>query len=822
MDKEIAEALQFDPFRKRRTEADQNEIEEALKFDPFRKQSEEGTGGTYDFAYQPDVVKTPDGAQGISTVSGGVRAQYNTADEPSAGFGTMMETSFVDSPAAKAKIFSKARGIPIERYRIRSGEVEFKNDKGRWQREISDLPTDQLKNIGASVVADPRTYLGTAGAIGAGTAGAVLGTMAGGGIRKDIGRLVYGDEDQGVLSNMVDMAMDGILALGGEMAGKVLSGGINKYLGGSAVRTMKGAGKEISRGLLSPEDHAQALVIQRLAEQHGIKLGPHQLYDRTGMTNAWKYLRQHPQTSDAIQKIERAMAGQVEDAMTVFIKKMQGGLDTPFELGTKLKGAAENAISKAETIRANKARPFYEKAFEPKQVIDTETLQKQRDFISSAIRELERKITPEPDLNAMVAELKRRDIPAMKQYRETDSDFLDRIASDYKRITKKEIPMTEKVAKESASKIEDLIKQRDIIDNAMAGMPPAGFQTPTKLFKVDVSDAIAEVDRLMGETVEGDPSYAALKRIKRMLDAADGNPRKLDRVKRSGIDNVLSKTQTNKTLSRELKIVKDQLTAAMDNQVPGYAKARLVYSEASEPVDRLKESIIGQLANLEGDKAISQATRRLFSTTNMPDHTLVREARQIIAGQDPVLWQKAVGGYIRDTFQELIVTEEGRVANAAGKLYKRLFGSKNQRRLMQEAFGGEDAPSYKAFENLMTVFQRAAIGTGKESMTAPFQEIGKSMQSRLYQFAKETKNGVVDLALGRWNEMILRGNEEILLESLTRPDVVKQLQSIKRLSPGSRRFIEGFGVLTAIVADHVGQSTIRTSRTPEVQTTLRQ
>lgn len=147
---------------------------------------------------------------------------------------------------------------------------------------------------------------------------------------------------------------------------------------------------------------------------------------------------------------------------------MQGGLDTPFELGTKLKGAAENAISKAETIRANKARPFYEKAFEPKQVIDTETLQKQRDFISSAIRELERKITPEPDLNAMVAELKRRDIPAMKQYRETDSDFLDRIASDYKRITKKEIPMTEKVAKESASKIEDLIKQRDIIDNAMA------------------------------------------------------------------------------------------------------------------------------------------------------------------------------------------------------------------------------------------------------------------------------------------------------------------------------------------------------------------
>lgn len=763
----------------------------------------ERVGGTF----QPKVAPFPGGTPPASAITGKPETQFVPGTEPDARFTTMMKAGLVDDPVTKVKIFAEGRGIPVSeipgRYRIRDGKIEFKTNDGSWQREVSDVPLQRAIQAGAETLSHPSTYLGTAGAILGGAPGAVGGAMAGEIIRKGVGKAAY-REPQTIGGNLLDVGLEGVLALGGEMVGKVISGTINKYMARKA-KALRFAGQEIKQGLLSAKDHAKATYIKALADQHNIKLAPFQLYDKEGMTNVWKYLRKHPLTSNNVQKFETAIEEQSDIAIDDFIRKLGGYEETPTELGVKLKRASEGAITGAKEARKAAAKPYYEKALSKKEIIDTDKLAGEYALNQRAIEQ--RKPRTIVDVDTMVNELKTQsDVPTLKIKGESEASYADRISRDYKRITGKEPPTS--VSETDLAEIQTLKDRNETISKILKGeAPPEGTTIPTKPLTVDISEATAEVDRLLLETVKGDPSYTALSRIKIMLQAAAGDPRKLDRVKRSGIDNVLNKTGTSRTMSRELKLVKDKLTSAMDTQIPDYATARAKYAELSRPVDRLRESVIGELSEMEGDKALSQSVRKLFSVTNMPDATILKEARKAIQSQDPDLWRRSVGGYIRDIYQDLIVTEEGKVANAVGKLQKRLFGSKRQRQVMAEAFGGANTKEFKAFEDLMTVFQRAALGASKESMTAPFQQIQQElvggMGSSLYRAASTPKQWTVDKIFGWWNDTLLSGRQGDLLNALTAPNVQAQIARLRQLTPRSRRFWESFGVFTTLVGTKI-------------------
>lgn len=649
-------------------------------------------GGTF----QPKKSPVPGGSPPVSTITGKPEKEYIPQDEPGAKFTTMAKAGFVDDPVTKIKIYAEDRGISIaeipKRYRINKGKIEFKTDSGKWQREVSEVPLSRVVQGVAQTASHPSTILGTAGAIVGNAPLAVVASMVGETIRKGVGKFVY-DEPQTMWGNLIDITLEGALALGGEMIGKVISGSINKYLGRKA-KALKYAGREIRQGVLSPQDHAKAVYIKSLADQHNITLAPHQLYDKEGMTNIWKYLRKHPLTANAVQGFEKNLENQADEAIDGFIRKMGGYEKTPDVLGKKLKDLSGKTIQLVEDARMSAASPHYDAAFN-------------------------------------------------------------------------RVPFEQ----------------------------------------VDISDAMTEVDRLIGETVKGDPSHTALKRIKNMLTNSHGNLRRLDRVKRSGIDNVLNKTATSRTLSRELKLVKDKLTKAMDEQVPEYAKAREAYSKLSKPIDRLKESIIGTLSELKGDEAISQAHQKLFKTGKKISPVFFRQAREIIVKQDPELWRESIGAYIRDVYQDLVVTEEGKVINAVGKLNKRLFGSKRQQNLMAEAFGGKNNPEFNTFKSLMEVFQRAAIGVSRESMTAPFQQIGKELGdipgSKIYRAAMFPKQQAVEMAFGWWNDALVRGRQKELLEALTAPNVQSKLAQLKQLSPKGRKFWEAFSVMAALVGKKI-------------------
>lgn len=804
----IDEVLQYDPMRQQEApDADElspDIIQEVLQYDPMRQQ--EPPAG-----YEPKPGPFPGAGSPIDVRSGRPQIQMTTPPEMGAGFGTMMKASLVNDPATKIRIFAKARGIPEseipKRYRVdRKGKIEFLSDQGTWQREVSPVMPMPIVQGAAEVAGHPSTYLGTAGAAFLGPAGAIGGAMGGEALRRGIGRIAY-DEPQTAGDVLTGILLEGVFAAGGEMMGKLISSSINRGLARKAG-ALKSAGQEIKDNLLTPQDHAKAIYINSLAEQHNIKLAPHQLYDREGMTNIWKYLRRHPLTSNQVQKFEGAIADASDDAINNLIKRMGGFKDTPVAMGKKLKRASQGAIEQAEEVRRRVAKPAYERAFRGRSAVDMDEVASEIQRNTAAIRSL-RDIPEQVDTATMINEIKTEfpSFPTMKQRGESAAAYGQRIAKDYKRLLDKDPPML--AATDNSAKIQQLQDRNAALEKVLAGEDPGGsVDLPRKNLRVNTTDAINEINNLMDQTVPGDPSFAALKRIKNMIRAASGDPRKLDRVKRSGIDNVLTKTKTNRTLTREMAKVKDQLVTAIERDFPDYEVARAAYAAASKPVDRLRESIIGQLANLEGDKNLATATRKLFKSTNMPDEQLVKEARKIITAQDPDLWNRSIGNYIRDVYENLMVTEEGVVANAVGKLQKRLFGSKKQQALMAAALGGKNSQEYQALKNLMTVFQRASIGAGKESMTAPFQmierELGGQMGSRLKMLARQPYQYSVDAVFGFWNDALLMRNQEALLKALVAPDVTAKLVKLKQLTPGGRKFIETLATMTALTYDKIG------------------
>lgn len=688
---EVDEVLKFDPGPNFKRPSQDDIVNEVLKFDPMRPK-EEATPPPVGGTFQPKPSPIPGGAGPISTITGKPETRFVSGEESGAEFIAMALSGFVDKPYNKARIFSEARGIPVSRYRVtKEGEIEFKNDEGNWQREVSELPIHQIKQSLATVLSHPSTYLGTGGAIIGGPYGAIVGSMAGELIRKGVGSIIYGEE-QTAFGNLIDVGMEGLFALGGELAGKIFTGGINKFLT-RKIKPLQLAGQEVREQLLSPQDHAKALWIQRLADQHNITLAPHQLYDKEGMTNIWKYLRKHPVTSDAVRTFEDNLAKQSDEAINGFIKEMGGFKKTPYTLGEKTREVAEGAITKAEDMRATAAEPFYKTARE---------------------------------------------------------------------------------------------------ETRVAGI------------KADTSGSIKMIDDLMSETVKGDPSYSTLKRIKLMIEQTEGDIGKLDRVKRSGIDSVFEKSKI-RTLKREMKLVKDELTSAMDAVSPEYAQARAIFAEKSEPVNRLKESVIGELSQLKTDKTVSGVAAKLLNIKNMPDEILLKEAKAIIFQKDPDLWNEIIGSYIRDVYQNLRIAEEGgKVLNVPGKMYKALYGNPKQRGILEAAMSSDQ---FKSFESLMQVFQRASIGVGKESIIAPFQAIGETMGvipgSKIYRYAMFPKQAIVETVFKKWNDILVAGRQTELIKALASPDVIKKLEAIKPLKPGSKKFIEAFSVFTALIVDKV-------------------
>ena len=354
---------------------------------------------------------------------------------------------------------------------------------------------------------------------------------------------------------------------------------------------------------------------------------------------------------------------------------------------------------------------------------------------------------------------------------------------------------------------------KNIISKAHATRSKATRPLYEKAFKnsgsIDVSHVATALDEMLVEAKVDTGTHKALAHIRKLLNNGknlEDRLSALDTVKKE-IDTIVKnpstewKTAIEKGTKIKLLEIKDQLTSAMKEASPDYAHALNVHRLLSPRVEKISDGIIGQLAKRKGDARVVKGVKDLFETPGLtPKHIL--DIKHQIQAEDPALWDKSLGAYIRGVYGNLKATEQGDVVNVAGKLHKSLFGSDHKRRQMQASMS---LTQYRNLSDLMMLFRSVAKTSGKESMTAPFQQVeqdfSKIAGSKMYRYSMFPKQAVTETILGKWNDTLVKGHMDQLLKVLSEQSTSQQIATIKKMSPGSNSWYRALGSLTSLVTN---------------------
>ena len=295
----------------------------------------------------------PSADPGIEALSGSAEA---------AGIGDIAKASFIDDPNAKARYFSRQRGIPIERYRILDGDVIYQGDDEQWYYEqpkagFGDLLSDPGKvaksiagGVGASVPIGAGAVAGIAsapmflaGPLGmAGSMGITGAAGAGGEAAKDaIGSYVSGESQM----DLVSPAQEGAAAALGQGIGGALTGWANR----NAVRDVGQINRPAARAL------------QQKARAHDIPLTAAEITNLRTLKGQQTALGNIPRSGELLDDYYAARAGKIDNAVGGFLNHVSPQ-DSAEIAGRQAADAATAARAGLKQARSAATTPLYNAA----------------------------------------------------------------------------------------------------------------------------------------------------------------------------------------------------------------------------------------------------------------------------------------------------------------------------------------------------------------------------------------------------------------------------------------------------------------------------
>lgn len=359
--------------------------------------------------------------------------------------------------------------------------------------------------------------------------------------------------------------------------------------------------------------------------------------------------------------------------------------------------------------------------------------------------------------------------------------------------------------------------------------------------QINIQPALDELDKIIAKYNKGGQTgrvRSIFEGVKKSLmeestDSAgkvklipETNLEKIDKAKK-GIDALIDKSAPAVNdipkpgmpdFLNEITNVKKKLLSAIDTAGEGgmkYAAARAKHAEMSPAINSLKKSVIGDLANLKKNKTIAKATAQLFSESNVVDPKLLRQARNLIVAENPDLWDRAIGGYIRDTYMHLKGGQAsgGNIVNAAGKMAQKIKGSPIQDDILKVAL--EHKPDkYRNLKETLWLYERLGVGTGKESATWRFKVIEDEIMGNAGKVARFTDNALkfakspvtttVDAIRNKLWDIVINGKQDDIFRAMTDPDVAKLIGEMKPLEKDSEKFIRSAAAVTAMLGTQVG------------------
>lgn len=286
--------------------------------------------------------------------------------------------------------------------------------------------------------------------------------------------------------------------------------------------------------------------------------------------------------------------------------------------------------------------------------------------------------------------------------------------------------------------------------------------------------------------VTGNPLY-------RMGNLDSGALPVLDQVKKN-LDDAIKVAQ-REGRNNEARLLQErwtELVEATDEAFPEYATARAAFEGRSPEVDALKNSRIGQVAGLEGER-LAKAADMLIGGKGDPSRVAWARAQFEKAGKLDD-WNTVTRQWLRDSFEKTRGSLSAGDAMAGPKWRNAIFGSQRDRDILSAALGKEE---YANLNSLMDVLEAVGRVPKQQSITAFATEDAKRMAVEAAPGKTALRNLDISSPMAELRELLISKDldawRQTLAEAITSPDGLKELQKLRvlrGLSPRSEKAVQ--------------------------------
>jgi hypothetical protein len=215
----------------------------------------------------------------------------------------------------------------------------------------------------------------------------------------------------------------------------------------------------------------------------------------------------------------------------------------------------------------------------------------------------------------------------------------------------------------------------------------------------------------------------------------------LDLTKRNIDDSIESAMRGGeKNKARLLMGAKEKLLSVMDEASPDYAAARSLYSEGAKPLEKLRNSYVGKIANLS-DQQLKSVSKTIFDPAQT-DVKVLAKMRNEISNNNPEAWRRI----IRNEMERRLDQSAGDYAGST--FYGKILRSDRDFKQFMTATEGYPKIQQKlsdmrlAFKDLIEpVSAKTAARLSKSSLDVP-----RSTMQAAIDFAKNVTGGKYDQA----------------------------------------------------------------------------
>lgn len=320
-----------------------------------------------------------------------------------------------------------------------------------------------------------------------------------------------------------------------------------------------------------------------------------------------------------------------------------------------------------------------------------------------------------------------------------------------------------------------------------------------------VKDAWTQAQRLAKEEGVDLPKFMEIGPEGEIIVTKAPDWRSWDYMKR-GLDSVIE-ANTNEfgrvnSVGRAVKNTKREILSILDDVNPDYAAARSAYGTASDAVDAILGSGIGDLRKMDGPARIAMLDRVFNGTARnslRPEEVTRMRQTFLLSGKIDD-WNAALATWVGDalSISSKEMAQGGRVGDVAGKFRASMWGDERQKEVLQAALG--DPTKIKSFEKLMDVLQAVSRSLPEGSPTStdlgalgPDKMIGTGAKILGKAFSPGTLMNAGNEVVEGVTALRAPAQRRKLADALLSGDYAKHLSQLRMLPPTGEKALSIVG-----------------------------